>query len=893
MSLQNTHQPRIGLVAGAILIVVTLLVGVSVFVVMQRHAEELLSKSLRSSLQNRVQLTQSEIEAGFNRVVVVATRPLLIEHMHRVDAGVDDGTARMTLNNAVQTFLPTGLTAIALFDRNGQELAHAGAFARKVKLAVPLNFPGRVQLMWDGQLLLHAVVDMKQGGRVVGKVIAETLLPTTTGAFKDASHLGKTAELVLSAPFGRKMQRFPSTHEPRVLTLSQRSVNGDLLAMAHALAGETGVVTTRDYRHQKVVAAYAPVGDLGLGMVLRMDSAELYAPVWNQLRYLIPLLLGVLVIALLLLRWLLTPLVVRLVRSEAEAAQRSAALSGEIAEHRQAEAEILRFKNVLDNTLDMIFMFEPDTLRFVYLNQGAVLNMGYSREEMLGMTPCQIKPLLPEPKFRQLIAPLLSGEQLSLHFETVHRRKDGSDFPVDIFLQLVKEGDGNRLFVEIMRDITQKKKTDELIWNQANFDTLTGLPNRRMFRDRLEQEIKKAHRANLQLALLFIDLDHFKEVNDTLGHNIGDILLIEAARRIGGCVRESDTVAHLGGDEFTVILSEQGDVDSVARIAQNIIDALVAPFQLDEERAFISASIGITFFPDDAADVDALLKNADQAMYAAKTQGRNRYHYFTSSMQETAKTRMRIANDLRGALADRQFGLLYQPIVTLANGAIHKAEALIRWQHPTRGLISPTEFIPVAEGTGMIVEIGDWVFREAASQAAHWRASHYAKFQISINVSPIQFGHKGANFKAWLEYMQELGLPGQSVVVEITEGLLMDAHASVTGQLLAFRDAGIRVSLDDFGTGYSSLSYLKKFHIDYLKIDQSFVHALESDSNDMALCEAIIVMAHKLGLKVIAEGVETEGQRNLLAAAGCDYGQGYLFSKPISSEEFETLLKKV
>jgi diguanylate cyclase (GGDEF)-like protein/PAS domain S-box-containing protein len=723
MSLQNTHQPRIGLVAGAILIVVTLLVGVSVFVVMQRHAEELLSKSLRSSLQNRVQLTQSEIEAGFNRVVVVATRPLLIEHMHRVDAGVDDGTARMTLNNAVQTFLPTGLTAIALFDRNGQELAHAGAFARKVKLAVPLNFPGRVQLMWDGQLLLHAVVDMKQGGRVVGKVIAETLLPTTTGAFKDASHLGKTAELVLSAPFGRKMQRFPSTHEPRVLTLSQRSVNGDLLAMAHALAGETGVVTTRDYRHQKVVAAYAPVGDLGLGMVLRMDSAELYAPVWNQLRYLIPLLLGVLVIALLLLRWLLTPLVVRLVRSEAEAAQRSAALSGEIAEHRQAEAEILRFKNVLDNTLDMIFMFEPDTLRFVYLNQGAVLNMGYSREEMLGMTPCQIKPLLPEPKFRQLIAPLLSGEQLSLHFETVHRRKDGSDFPVDIFLQLVKEGDGNRLFVEIMRDITQKKKTDELIWNQANFDTLTGLPNRRMFRDRLEQEIKKAHRANLQLALLFIDLDHFKEVNDTLGHNIGDILLIEAARRIGGCVRESDTVARLGGDEFTVILSEQGDVDSVARIAQNIIDALVAPFQLDEERAFISASIGITFFPDDAADVDALLKNADQAMYAAKTQGRNRYHYFTSSMQETAKTRMRIANDLRGALADRQFGLLYQPIVTLANGAIHKAEALIRWQHPTRGLISPTEFIPVAEGTGMIVEIGDWVFREAASQAAHWRAS--------------------------------------------------------------------------------------------------------------------------------------------------------------------------
>lgn len=887
------HQPRIGLVAGVILIVVTLLVGVSVFVVMQHHAKELLSKNLRSSLQSRVQLTQSEIEAGFNRAVVVATRPLLIEQMHRVDAGVDKGAARIILNKAVQTFLPTGLTAIALFDRNGRELAHAGVFAQKVKLTIPINLAENVRLLWNGQLLLHAAVDMKQGELVVGKVVAEALLPSTTDALKHASRINKTEELALCAPFGRKMQCFPSTRTSYFGTRSQSSPNGDLLPMAHALAGEVGYVSSRDYRHNKVVAAYAPVGDLGLGMVLKMDSAELYAPVWNQLRYLVPLLVAMLAIALLLLRWLLTPLVVRLVRSEAEAAQRTAALTEEIAEHRQAQAEILRFKHVLDNTLDMIFMFEPDTLRFVYVNQGAVLSMGYSRAELLAMTPWQIKPLLPEPEFRQLIAPLVSGEQPSLQFETAHRRKDGTEFPVDIFMQLVSESNGNRLFVAIMRDITQRKKTAELIWNQANFDTLTGLPNRRMFRDRLEQEIKKMQRANLQLALLFIDLDHFKEVNDTWGHNIGDILLIEAARRIRDCLRESDTVARLGGDEFTVILSEQGDVSNVTRIAQNIADALVVPFRLGEESAFISTSIGITFYPEDANDVDALLKSADQAMYAAKMQGRNRYHYFTPSMQETATTRMRIINDLHGALADGQFRLVYQPIVTLANGAIHKAEALIRWQHPTRGLISPAEFIPVAEGTGMIVEIGDWVFREAANQAARWRASYYSKFQISINVSPVQFGYKGANFKAWLDYLQELGLPGQSVVVEITEGLLMDAHASVTGQLLAFRDAGIRVSLDDFGTGYSSLSYLKKFHIDYLKIDQSFVHALESDSNDMALCEAIIVMAHKLGLKVIAEGVETEAQRNLLAAVGCDYGQGYLFSEPIPPEEFETLLKKI
>jgi EAL domain-containing protein (putative c-di-GMP-specific phosphodiesterase class I) len=235
--------------------------------------------------------------------------------------------------------------------------------------------------------------------------------------------------------------------------------------------------------------------------------------------------------------------------------------------------------------------------------------------------------------------------------------------------------------------------------------------------------------------------------------------------------------------------------------------------------------------------------------------------------------------------------VFYQPIETLANGAIHKAEALLRWQHPTRGFISPAEFIPVAEETGMIIDIGDWVFREVASQAVHWRASHYAKFQISVNVSPVQFRDNGSNFKAWLDYIQELGLPGQSIVMEITEGLLLDAHTSVTDQLLAFRDAGIRVSLDDFGTGYSSLSYLKKFDIDYLKIDQSFVRNLAEDPNDQTLCEAIIVMAHKLGLKVIAEGVETEQQRDLLAVYGCDYVQGWLYSKAVPADEFESLLK--
>jgi diguanylate cyclase (GGDEF)-like protein len=442
----------------------------------------------------------------------------------------------------------------------------------------------------------------------------------------------------------------------------------------------------------------------------------------------------------------------------------------------------------------------------------------------------------------------------------------------------------------VSQDITEKKRSEETIWQQANFDQLTGLPNRRMFQDRLEQEIKKSHRDSLPLALMFIDLDKFKEVNDTIGHDKGDILLTEASRRIARCVRESDTVARLGGDEFTVILPEVGDADSVGRIAQAIIDALVAPFQLEEEYAFVSASIGITLYPSDAGNLEMLMSNADQAMYASKSAGRNRFSYFTHSLQEDAMNRMRLINDLRGALPGNQFRLHYQPIVELASGNIHKAEALIRWQHPERGLINPAEFITLAEESGMIIEIGDWVFREAARQVQRLRATHHPEFQISVNKSPVQFHNDERYFQNWLPYLQQLGLPGQSMKIEITEGLLLDATATVKDKLLDLRDAGIQVALDDFGTGYSSLSYLKKFDIDYIKIDRSFVNNLTATSDEMALCVAIIVMAHKLGLKVIAEGIETLAQRHLLAAAGCDYGQGHLFAPPLPSHEFETML---
>ncbi|MGZ4969645.1 MAG: EAL domain-containing protein [Methylobacter sp.] len=557
---------------------------------------------------------------------------------------------------------------------------------------------------------------------------------------------------------------------------------------------------------------------------------------------------------------------------------------------RRANEENLKLANLVYQAIGEAIMVADADNRIVTINPAFTELTGYTLQEAVGKSTSLLKSGKQDDGFYQVMWHSL---ETTGHWqgEIWNRRKNGESYLEWLTINTVYDEHGNvRHRVATFSDITDQKHAEQTIWQQANFDSLTGLPNRHMFYERLAQEMKKSQRMGLPLALLFLDLDHFKDVNDTLGHSKGDLLLKDMAQRLLNCVRNTDTVARLGGDEFTIILTELREQDSIERLAQDILNQLTKPFELAGEIAYVSVSIGITLFPDDSDDIDVLIKNADQAMYAAKNQGRNCRHYFTISMQEAALTRMRLINDLRNALIECQFWLAYQPIVELTTGSIHKAEALIRWQHPIRGQISPAEFIPVAESTGMIIDIGEWVFRKAMQHVAQWRKDHHQEFQISINKSPVQFQKQGNGHFAWFEHLRELGLPGQSLVVEITEGLLMDAGALISDQLLAFRDAGVQVSLDDFGTGYSSLSYLKKFDIDYLKIDQSFTRNLSPNASDLALCEAIIVMAHKLGIKVIAEGIETQQQCDLLIAAGCDYGQGYLFSRPVAADEFEKLL---
>jgi diguanylate cyclase (GGDEF)-like protein len=436
------------------------------------------------------------------------------------------------------------------------------------------------------------------------------------------------------------------------------------------------------------------------------------------------------------------------------------------------------------------------------------------------------------------------------------------------------------------RNITARKLAEETVRRQANFDSLTGLANRSNFTQRLNHEMRVAKRSGMAVALLLINLDRFKQVNDLLGHEAGDALLTQAAQRIASSVRETDAVARLGADEFAVVIPDIEQLAHIGNVAKKLVARLAESFVLGEESTQVTASIGVSLYPVDGNDPDGLLKSAEQAMYHAKATGRNRYCHFTPALQEVATRRRQLLRDLPQVIETGQLYVCYQPIASLATGEVHKAEALVRWRHPDHGNISPADFIPLAEDTGAIMAIGNFVFHEAARLTQQMRANGNPHFQVSVNMSPAQFRGKTDLIPQWMGLLDSLSLPGDAVAIEITEGMLMQVKDSTKLRLEEMRKFGIKISLDDFGTGYSSLSYLKMLDIDYLKVDQSFVRDLEIDPDDRALCEAMIVMAHKLGLKVVAEGIETQAQLDLLVNAGCDFGQGYLFSKPLPAKDF-------
>ncbi|MEN8179855.1 MAG: EAL domain-containing protein [Pseudomonadota bacterium] len=526
-----------------------------------------------------------------------------------------------------------------------------------------------------------------------------------------------------------------------------------------------------------------------------------------------------------------------------------------------------------------------------YVNPMFTKLSGFSEEEVLGINIRKLESFKVNAELMQDIwEHVTAGE--TWQGELLSHHKHGKEYWIRLSVSPVRNSQRQiSHFIGIGEDITQKRAQEEKIRYQAQYDDLTGLPNRILARDRLEQAIRLVGRTYDKVALIFVDLDDFKKVNDTLGHDTGDILIFEAAQRLKSAIRESDTVARLGGDEFLIIIQQIKNLNSVESIAQNIIDKFSHPFLLAESEFIVTASLGITLFPDDGTTAKELMRGADLAMYQSKLEGKNTHYFFSPSMDEATREYSILEQQLHNALERGEFHVVFQPIVRLHDAFPVGCEALIRWNNPVLGMVEPERFIPVAEQTGLIISIGEYVLREACREMAFWNSNNELQLFVSVNLSPRQFWYSSLN-EMVAGILQETGLAAEFLELELTEGMIIRDHRDTEQIMQKLNTQGIKIAMDDFGTGYSSLYQLKSFPFDKLKIDRSFVQDLETDSDDDAVVRAAVALAHGLELEIVAEGIESESQRHILTNENCQYGQGYLFSKPVNAEMLSGYLQK-
>ncbi len=564
-------------------------------------------------------------------------------------------------------------------------------------------------------------------------------------------------------------------------------------------------------------------------------------------------------------------------------------------------------KTVLDSLSDPISIIDAKDFTIVGANRVFLQEFKAREDEVLGRKCHEVTHGLAEPcQSQNETCPLVEtlahgGHATALH---IHRDAEGGLLYEEVLTSPIRDAQGNIVqVVHTARNVTERKRAEEQIRTLAYYDPLTRLPNRRFYMELLSRALLSAQRSHRLLAVLFIDLDSFKRINDTLGHADGDRLLQETAQRLVSCIRQTDTVgrleedssssvvSRLGGDEFIVLLGETSRPDDAAQIAQRILKRLAAPFVLKGGEVTISASIGISLYPADGEDADTLLKNADIAMYQAKEQGKNTFRYFSTSMNATSLERLTLEGDLRKALEREEFVLHYQPKVDISSRRIIGAEALIRWKHAARGLVSPADFVPVAEETGFIAPIGEWVLRAATRQNRLWQDAGVAPFRVSVNVSVRQLEQEDL-LGTVAAILESTGMDPRLLELEITESSVMRHPEKAITVLRDLKALGVGISVDDFGTGYSSLAYLRRLPLDCLKIDRSFVANITSNPDDAAIAAAIVALAHTLKLTVVAEGIEREDQLAVLQRMACDHAQGYLFSRPLPVEDFFALLQR-
>ena len=565
-----------------------------------------------------------------------------------------------------------------------------------------------------------------------------------------------------------------------------------------------------------------------------------------------------------------------------------ASIIGIVLDRRKAQESLRLFEKAIEGSEEG-FMITDLEQRILSVNPAFTRVFGYTSEEVIGQTPKKLASGHHDAAFYDV---LWQSVRNFGHWrgEIWNRRKNGEIFPEWISIAAVNDGNGETThYTCTFSDISERKTAEAQIQYLSSHDALTGLPNRILFKDRLESAIAFAARDQSKLALLNLDLDNFQLLNDTLGHGVGDALLRGVAARLKACVRDTDSLCRLGGDEFLVALTGMPNAESVSTAAMKILEQVASPMDLEGRTLSLSCSIGISVYPDDGCDCETLIKRADQAMVHAKEAGRNTFRYYTERLNRDGLERLRIAHDLRQAVQLGQFALHYQPQIDLSTGRLIGAEALIRWNHPTEGRVLPNRFIAIAEQTGLIVEIGEWVLREACRQAVAWQNAGLPPMTVAVNMSGVQF-RRGNVLQSLRAALDQSGLAPCYLELELTESVLLHDMENMLGLIGQLKELGLKRAIDDFGTGYSSLAYLKKFKVDSLKIDQSFVRDLADDADDRALVRAIVQMAHILNLRTIAEGVETLDQLEFLIEQGCDEAQGYYYSKPLPPEQFEAFV---
>lgn len=714
----------------------------------------MLTDNLMISLEHRVRSFQTIVGHAVENAVLASTRPrfniLMAKHAQEGLNETERQEVQKILDDIVKN---TPIVALVVHDVQGNIIGERGKLIGDPPFQAPLAIGGDISLLWKDASVLRARVPIRPNGERVGLLVVDIPLPAVDLLFGDFAGLGQTGSMGVCATQGEGIQCLPSRANNYRVLQAPRHFKGNPLPMSYALDGKTGVVTAVDALGESVISAYAPIGNLGLGMVVKIRTAELYVAVKRQLSYTLGAILVLVVIGMFLLRWQITPLA------------------------------------------------------------------------------------------RNLVA-----------------------------------------------QIRERKLAEERFAHLAQHDSLTGLPNRVLFHDRLQLAMIDAKRRQQTVAVMFLDADRFKTINDTLGHDAGDDLLKQIATRLTSCLRAGDTVSRLAGDEFAVVLPGVENTNYTRDLAQRLLGCFAEPFRLKEQQIFITASIGVTLYPSDATTEEGLLKNADTAMYRAKDAGRNNFQFYSADMHAHAVQRLKLENRLRGATERGELVLHYQPLVNLKSGQIEGMEALLRWNHPELGQVPPLEFIPLAEETGLIIPIGEWVLRAACAQARAWQDAGLPPLQLSVNLSARQFQKDLVGMVK--SVLEETGLEPKYLELELTESVVMQNPERAVATLDALDQMGVRLSIDDFGTGYSSLGYLKRFPIDTLKVDRSFVCDIPGDADDMLITAGIIGLAHSLGIRVVAEGVETSAQLSFLHAQHCDAMQGYYFSKPLPAKAFALLVSE-